>query len=72
MLEPAAEPFDLSVAVAESIATFHVAHPEAETIRVSLVPDLRVRGEPDGFDRILTNLLDNAVRYGGSPIRPCR
>lgn len=66
MLEPAAEPFDLSVAVAESIATFQVAHPDAGTIRASLVPDLRVRGEPDGCDRILTNLLDNALRYGGS------
>ncbi len=69
MLEPAAEPFDLSVAVAESIATFQVAHPDVGQLRVNLVPDLRVRGEPDGCDRILTNLLDNALRYGGPSAR---
>jgi signal transduction histidine kinase len=65
LIESAREPFDLSVAVAEAISTFHVAHPEADPIRVNLLPDLRVRGEPDGCDRIVTNLLDNAVRYGG-------
>ena len=63
---PAREPFDLSVAVAEAISTFRVAHPGGDPIRVNLVPGLRVRGEPEGCDRIVTNLLDNAVRYGGS------
>ncbi|HLY13064.1 MAG TPA: HAMP domain-containing sensor histidine kinase [Candidatus Limnocylindrales bacterium] len=65
LIEPAKEPFDLSVAVAEAISTFRVAHPGTDQIRVNLVPDLRVRGEPEGCDRIVTNLLDNAVRYGG-------
>jgi signal transduction histidine kinase len=65
ILEPAAEPFDLSVAVAESISTFCLAHPDATAIRSSLVPDLRVRAERDGCYRILANLLDNALRYGG-------
>lgn len=68
LAEPANEPFDLSVAVAEAISTFRLAHPGADPIRVNLVPDLRVRGEPDSCDRIVTNLLANAVRYGGPSV----
>ncbi len=68
LMNPVREPFDLSVAVAEAIGTFRTAHPGSEPIRVNLVPDLRVRGEPDSCDRILLNLLDNAVRYGGPSV----
>jgi signal transduction histidine kinase len=65
MLDPPTEPFDLSVVVAEAIATFRLAKPEARPARVTLAPDLQVTGTPASAERIVTNLLDNAFRYGG-------
>lgn len=68
MLGSAAEPFDLSVTVAESIATFRLANPGSRPSRINLAPDLRVSGDPANTDRIVTNLLDNAFRYGGPAV----
>jgi len=62
------EPFDLSVTVAESIATFHLAQPGSRPSRVNLAPDLRVGGDPAITERIVTNLFDNAFRYGGPAV----
>lgn len=62
------EPFDLSVAVAEATAAFQIAHPGSRPQRTSLSADLQVEGVPADIERIVTNLLDNAFRYGGPSV----
>jgi signal transduction histidine kinase len=37
-------------------------------VALAIPPELRVRADPDALDRALTNLVDNAHRYGGAPI----
>jgi signal transduction histidine kinase len=72
LLAPAAESSDLSVVVAEAVETFELARPgllSASHPRMELAPDLLVAADPDGIRRILENLLDNAVRYGGAAVR---
>jgi signal transduction histidine kinase len=61
--------FDLGVATAITISLHE--HEEAPRIIFGgAPPKLRVRGDPDRFAQILSNLLDNAVKYSppGSPI----
>jgi signal transduction histidine kinase len=58
-------PIDLSVVVAETVEAFGVAHPDLPKTRLTLTEDLRVMADPDEIGRIVANLLDNAVRYGG-------
>jgi signal transduction histidine kinase len=61
--------FDLGVATAITISLHE--HEEAPRIIFGGAPgNLRVRGDPDRFAQILSNLLDNAVKYSppGSPI----
>jgi signal transduction histidine kinase len=68
MSQPAAGPresTDASVIVAETVDTFLAAHPAWPPVRLELAPDLPVRVEPTEVSRIVTNLLDNAYRYGG-------
>lgn len=69
LLTPTIEPTDLSVVVAEAVETFALAEPEAAKPRLELAPDLLVAADPDSVRRILANLLDNALRYGGSSVR---
>ena len=45
-----------------------VAASRAADVRVDVAPDLEVMADPDAFDRIVSNLIANAVRYGGAPI----
>ncbi len=40
----------------------------SEGVELAIPPELRVRVDPDGLDRALTNLVDNARRYGDAPI----
>jgi signal transduction histidine kinase len=61
------EPIDLSVTVAEAAEAFAAAHPDVPRARLALGSDLRVSADPDEIGRIVANLLDNAVRYGGGP-----
>ena len=61
------EPIDLSVLVAEAIEAFTTVHPDLPSIRMSFAPDLRVSADPAEISRIVSNLLDNAVRYGAGP-----
>jgi signal transduction histidine kinase len=68
LLGPAAAPFDLSVTVAEALETFQLANPDYRLKQVTLAPDLQVNGDASGTDRIVTNLLDNAFRYGGPAV----
>jgi len=65
-------PVDLSVAVAETLEAFAVAHPGLPRPRTSLAADLTVAADPDEVARIVANLLDNAYRYGGGEARPPR
>jgi len=62
------DPFDLSVVVAETVEAFAAGHPDLPRARLSLGADLRVSADPAEIGRIVENLLDNAVRYGGGPI----
>ncbi len=61
------EPIHLSVVVAETVEAFAGVHPELPPVRMSLSPDLRVSADPTEIGRIVSNLLDNAVRYGTGP-----
>jgi signal transduction histidine kinase len=62
---PAVE-VDLSVAVAEVIEKDRLARGSAlPRITVSLSPGLAASADPDEVSRIVANLVDNAVRYGG-------
>jgi len=58
-------PVDLSVTVAEAVESFTVGHPHLPRARIALAPDLRVSADATEIGRIVTNLLDNAIRYGG-------
>jgi signal transduction histidine kinase len=72
LLAPTAVSTDLSVVVAEAVETFELARPGLlgrSNLKVELAPDLLVSADPDGIRRILANLLDNAVRYGGPAVR---
>ena len=59
------EVVDLSVLVAETVEAFAAAHPELPRPRLTLAGDLPVQVDPDEIGRVVANLLDNAVRYGG-------
>jgi signal transduction histidine kinase len=56
---------DLSVVVAEAVERFCAAQPAPDRVRLSLASDLLVAADGVEIDRIVTNLLDNAIRYGG-------
>lgn len=57
-------PVDLSVLAVETVEAFASAHPALAAARLSLVPDAGVLVDPDEVALIITNLLDNAFRYG--------
>ncbi len=61
------EVIDLSVVVAETVEAFATGHPGIPSMRMSFAPDLRVSADPSEIGRIVSNLLDNAVRYGAGP-----
>lgn len=63
---------DLSVVVAETVDAFGAAHPDLPRARLKLTEDLRVLADPDEIGRIVANLLDNAIRYGGGPAASIR
>lgn len=55
---------DLSVVAAETLEAFTIAHPEFARPQTSLGSDILVAANPDEIGRIISNLLDNAYRYG--------
>ena len=59
------ESVDLSVVVAESVEAFAAVHPDLPRTRMALGADLRVSADPTEIGRIVANLLENALRYGG-------
>lgn len=66
-LDRRTERVDLSVAVAETVEMFAAAHAELPRARIVLAPSLPVSADSDEIGRIVANLLDNALRYGGGP-----
>jgi two-component system OmpR family sensor kinase len=70
ILDVAADPTDLSVVVAEEVERFQAGITERRLmVDVALAPDLVVQADPTEVARIVGNLLDNALRHGGEPIR---
>jgi signal transduction histidine kinase len=69
---PRGAPIDLSVVVAETVESFAAANPGVPVTRMALSADLRVTADPTEISRIVANLLDNAVRYGGRRANPPR
>jgi len=57
---------DLSIAAAEAADRVRAAHTgDGPEIDVNLQPDLLVAGDERELERMIENLLDNAIRYGG-------
>jgi signal transduction histidine kinase len=60
------ERIDLSVLTAETLEEFAGANADAPRPQLALEADLLVTADPDDVRRIVLNLVDNAVRYGGA------
>jgi signal transduction histidine kinase len=67
LIERRSEPIDLSVVTAEAIEALAGANlPDGRPL-VALTPDLPIAADADEVRRIVINLVDNALRYGGRP-----
>ena len=64
------DPVDMSVLVAETVERLETAHPELPRVRMVLGTDLVVDADPSEVERIVSNLLDNAYRYGDAANPP--
>ena len=60
----------MSVLVAETVERLETAHPELPRVRMVLGTDLVVDADPSEVERIVSNLLDNAYRYGDAANPP--
>jgi signal transduction histidine kinase len=71
LLEPHPQRLDLSVVVAEVAEEARAASGRADSIVVTLAPDLEIQADDMEIRRIVSNLVDNALRHGhgGGPIR---
>ncbi|MEO8229942.1 MAG: HAMP domain-containing sensor histidine kinase [Chloroflexota bacterium] len=71
LLELHPQRLDLSVVVAEVAEEVRAASRRRDSIIVSLAPDLEIRADDTEIRRIVSNLVDNALRHGqgGGPIR---
>lgn len=70
LLEPEREAVHLSVVTAEAAAEVRAGAEQANaSIELSLASDLIVRGDFDDLERIIANLIDNALRYGDGSVR---
>ena len=68
-LQPRREPMDLAAHLTAAAARFAQAHPDRR-IETDLDAGLtRPRLDPDLLDRIVENLLDNAMKYATGPVR---
>jgi signal transduction histidine kinase len=70
LLEPRRQRLDLSVVAAEMAELARAACGRPEAIVVSLTADLEVEADDEEIRRIVSNLIDNALRHGqGGPVR---
>jgi signal transduction histidine kinase len=71
LLEPHPQRLDLSVVVAEVAEEARAASGRPDSILVTLAPDLEIQADDAEIRRIVSNLVDNALRHGpgGGPIR---
>lgn len=65
----AREPVALAPAVAAAVSAAAAARPDAPPVEVDVAPELRVRGDRDGLDHVVQNLIDNAQLHGRPPVR---
>jgi signal transduction histidine kinase len=56
------------VRLAEHVRTLVAGLPGAVTVRVEVPAELEVEADPVALDRVLSNLVANAVRYGEPPV----
>ena len=63
-IEP--EPFDVRTRIEELVAV--AGDPRSEGIRIECAPGLQAVADRAAFDRIVSNLIANALRYGEAPI----
>ena len=71
LLEPRRQRLDLSVVAAEVADQARLASGRPDAMMVSLTADLEVDADDEEIRRIVSNLVDNAIRYGQSdtPVR---
>lgn len=60
-------PVAVARVVADAVANVRAFAPDAEVVQ-RLPPELAVWGTRDGLDHVVQNLLDNAIKHGGSPV----
>jgi signal transduction histidine kinase len=60
------EPILLRAHLEEIVSVAAAAHPD--DVKVEVAPDLRTVVDPIALERIVANLVTNAVRHGGSPV----
>jgi signal transduction histidine kinase len=64
---PVREEIDVERATSDLVDAFvHQADAQGSAIHSSVAPNLAVLADRSGFHRILSNLLDNALKYGGT------
>jgi signal transduction histidine kinase len=64
------EPVDVADVVRRTVEAMESQLPEPVEIDVDLSPELgAASADPDRIQQVMVNLLDNAVKYGGSPVR---
>jgi two-component system, OmpR family, sensor kinase len=66
--EAGAAPRDVPEVALAPLAGRVLARLGGDRVELAIAPELRVRADPDALDRALTNLVDNARRYGDAPI----
>lgn len=64
------EPVDVVDVVRRTVEAMESQLPEQVEIDIALPPELgSASADPDRIQQVIVNLLDNAVKYGGSPVR---